>query len=48
MSSTATVTMIAILAIVWGGFLLILATAFVKERQKKAEEASRSERASTA
>ncbi|HKK08379.1 MAG TPA: hypothetical protein VKA44_05785 [Gemmatimonadota bacterium] len=46
MSSTATATMIVILGMVWGGFLLILATAFVKERRKASGEAARSERAS--
>jgi len=45
-SSTAIATMIVILSVVWGGFLLILATAFIKERAKKAEEARRSGRAS--
>lgn len=46
MSSTAIATMIVILSVVWGGFLLILATAFIKERAKKAEEAPPSGRAS--
>lgn len=45
MSSTAIATMVLVLAIVWGGFLFILGTAFVKERHKKAEEARSSGRA---
>ncbi len=43
MSTTAIATMIAILGIVWGGFVLILLTAVVKERVKM--EASTSDRA---
>jgi hypothetical protein len=34
MSSTAVSTMIMILGVVWGGFVLILMTAIVKERGK--------------
>ncbi|MFQ5678061.1 MAG: hypothetical protein ACE5HP_01220 [Gemmatimonadota bacterium] len=34
MSATAIVVMVMILAFVWGGFLLILATAMRKERRK--------------
>jgi len=40
MSSTAITTMITILSIVWGGFLLILVTAVVKERGKTEAAAS--------
>lgn len=47
MSGTAIATMLVIMSVVWGGFLLILAAAFMKERTKKAEEARRSGHAST-
>ncbi|MDP2529840.1 MAG: hypothetical protein Q8W51_08880 [Candidatus Palauibacterales bacterium] len=40
MSSTAIATMITILGVVWGGFLLILVTAVIKERGKTEAAAS--------
>lgn len=36
MTSTGIITMIAVLAFVWGGFALLVVTAIRKERAKKA------------
>ncbi|MFQ5690956.1 MAG: hypothetical protein ACE5HQ_11880 [Gemmatimonadota bacterium] len=40
MSTTGIVTMLFVLAFVWGGFVLILATAARKERRKTEEGSS--------
>lgn len=37
MTSTGIITMIAILAFVWGGFALLVATAIRKEKAKNAK-----------
>ena len=37
MTSTGIITMIAILAFVWGGFALLVVTAIRKEKAKSAE-----------
>lgn len=41
MSTKTVLTMVAVLGFVWGGFLLILVTAFRKERRKGRDEPSR-------
>lgn len=40
MSTVTIVTMSLILGFVWGGFLVILVTAVVKERRKQRDEAA--------
>lgn len=42
MSTTGIVTMVLVLAFVWGGFALLLTTATRKERRKREEERSAS------